>query len=183
DDDNQPALELPREQIARRFARYPDGYLVHPDHGSVTIELHPAGTAFSVEQARSLLDEISRLIGARAAELRERRLSAGLAGTFPLFVAQYQAIIRGLIGTSLLVVALVLLSILLFFHDLRSAVSLGVPVLIAVAVTFALTRLVIGYLNSQTAFLGAIVVGNGINYGLVYLARVRQLRSRGLDLA
>src|SRR5205814_5686327 len=38
---------------------------------------------------------------------------------------------------------------------------------------------VIGYLNTQTAFLGAIVVGNGINYGLIYLARVKQLRARG----
>jgi len=38
---------------------------------------------------------------------------------------------------------------------------------------------VIGYLNTQTAFLGSIVVGNGINYGLIYLGRVQQLRRRG----
>src|SRR5207253_2144401 len=54
--------------------------------------------------------------------------------------------------------------------------------LTAVAVTFGLTRLVIGYLNTQTAFLGAIVLGNGINYGLIYLARVKQLRRRGIEL-
>ncbi|HEX9508314.1 MAG TPA: MMPL family transporter, partial [Myxococcales bacterium] len=45
-----------------------------------------------------------------------------------------------------------------------------------------LTRLVIGYLNTQTAFLGAIVVGNGINYGLIYLARLQQLRRGGIAL-
>ncbi len=55
-------------------------------------------------------------------------------------------------------------------------------ILVAVAVTFGLTWVVIGYLNTQTAFLGAIVVGNGINYGLIYLARVRQLRARGEPL-
>src|SRR5207237_6570877 len=27
-----PELPLPRERIARRFARYPGGFLVHPDH-------------------------------------------------------------------------------------------------------------------------------------------------------
>src|SRR5262249_53202802 len=38
------------------------------------------------------------------------------------------------------------------------------------------------YLNNQTAFLGSIVVGNGINYGLIYLTRVRQLRRTGTRL-
>src|SRR2546428_2076935 len=52
----------------------------------------------------------------------------------------------------------------------------------AVGVTFGLTRLVIGYLNQQTAFLGSIVVGNGINYGLIYLARMKQLRWQGMGL-
>ena len=60
--------------------------------------------------------------------------------------------------------------------------ALGLAVLIAVAITFGLTQLVIGYLNTQTAFLGAIVVGNGINYGLIYLARVKQLRWKGRSL-
>src|SRR5262249_55502681 len=44
-------------------------------------------------------------------------------------------------------------------------------------------RLAIGYLNTQTAFLWAIVVGNGINYGLIYLARLRQLRRAGTPFA
>src|SRR6185437_3127771 len=59
---------------------------------------------------------------------------------------------------------------------------LGIAVVVAVAITFGLTRLVIGYLNTQTAFLGSIVIGNGINYGLIYLARVRQLRRAGVAL-
>jgi hypothetical protein len=57
-----------------------------------------------------------------------------------------------------------------------------VAVLVAVAVTFGVTWLVIGYLNMQTAFLGSIVAGNGINYGIVYLGRVGQLRRRGVSL-
>jgi predicted exporter len=60
---------------------------------------------------------------------------------------------------------------------------LGIAVLVAVAVTFGLTWLAIGYLNTQTAFLGSIVVGNGINYGIIYLGRVQQLRRRGDPLA
>jgi hypothetical protein len=40
----------------------------------------------------------------------------------------------------------------------------------------------IGYLNMQTAFLGSIIAGNGINYGIIYLGRFGQLRCRGLPL-
>src|SRR5439155_9202030 len=105
-----------------------------------------------------------------------------LAGTFPLFIAEYEAIINDVASTALLCVSLVLLSILLFFRDVRSVSALGLAVLMAVAITFGLTRLVIGYLNTQTAFLGAIVVGNGINYGLIYLARLKQLRWQGMGL-
>src|SRR5437588_370175 len=53
DDDEGPLLQLPREQIAQRFARYPDGYLAHPDHTSVTVEVRPAGTSLSVDEARA----------------------------------------------------------------------------------------------------------------------------------
>src|SRR5207253_2734193 len=103
----------------------------------------------------------------------------GLAGSFPVSVAEYEAIVSDVFGTAALVTTLVLLSILIYFRDLRSTASLGLAILVAVAVTFGITRLVIGYLNTQTSFLGAIVVGNGINYGLIYLARVRQLRRAG----
>src|SRR5216684_3163182 len=116
------------------------------------------------------------------ADIQAAHLRVGFAGSFPLFVAEYEAIINDVRSTALLVTSLVLLSILLFFRDLRSTFSLGVAVLTAVAVTFGLTRLIIGYLNTQTAFLGAIVLGNGINYGLIYLARVKQLRRSGIEL-
>ena len=174
-----PKSPLPRERIAERFKSYVDGFMVHPDHTSVTIDVRPAGTSLGVDEARALLAKMHAMVDKHAADLSRDHLKVEFAGSFPLFVAEYQAIIDDVFGTAVLVVVLVLASILLFFRDLRSVASLGIAVLIAVAVTFGLTWVVIGYLNTQTAFLGAIVVGNGINYGLIYLARVKQLRARG----
>ena len=177
-----PKKPLPREQIRQRFVRYVDGFYVHPDHRSLTIVVRPTGTSLGVTEARALLNRMQKVVERHAAELQASHLRIGFAGSFPLFVAEYEAIINDVKNTALLVTSLVLLSILAFFRDLRSTLSLGVAVLTAVAVTFGLTRLTIGYLNTQTAFLGAIVLGNGINYGLIYLARVKQLRRRGIDL-
>src|SRR5438132_1940433 len=178
-DPNKP---LPREQVRQRFARYVDGFYVHPDHRSLTVVVRPTGTSLGVTEARALLNRMQKVVERHTAEIQAGHLRIGVAGSFPLFVAEYEAIINDVRSTALLVTGLVLLSILLFFRDLRSTMSLGAAVLTAVAVTFGLTRLTIGYLNTQTAFLGAIVLGNGINYGLIYLARVKQLRRRGVEL-
>lgn len=172
----------PREQVAARFARYRDGYLVHPDGRSVTIVVRPTGTSLGVAETRALLDRMRATADARLAEPAGQHLRAGFGGTFPALLVEYESIIRDVGSTFLLVFALVLTSLVLFYRELRSVAALAVAILVAIAITFGITRLVIGYLNTQTAFLGSIVVGNGINYGLIYLARLNQLRRRGVAL-
>jgi predicted RND superfamily exporter protein len=177
-----PSRPLPRRQVEERFARYMDGFLVHPDGWSLTLVVRPTGTALGVHEARALLNHLKAVVDTHQSELQAHHLRVGFGGTFPLFVAEYEAILNDVLSTALIVLSLVLGSLFLFYRELRSTISLGIAVLLAVAVTFGLTRLVIGYLNTQTAFLGAIVVGNGINYGLIYLARVKQLRRAGVAL-
>jgi len=173
----------PDEKVAQAFARYPNGYLLHPDGRSVTMLVRPTGTALGVAEARRLLDQMRQVADGHQDELQRYHLRVGFGGTFPLFVAEYEAILNDVASTALITVALVIASLFLFYRDIRSTLALGLSILVAVAVTFGLTRLVIGYLNTQTAFLGAIVVGNGINYGLIYLARVHQLRRAGVPVA
>jgi len=177
-----PKKPLPREQVAQRFERYVDGYMVHPDKASLTLVVRPAGTSLGVSDAKAMLARMQAVVDRHKVDFERDHLRVGLAGSFPVSVAEYQAIIDDVFGTAAIVVAIVLFSILLYFRDLRSTFSLGLAVLVAVAITFAITRVVIGYLNTQTSFLGAIVVGNGINYGLIYLARVKQLRAAGGNL-
>ncbi len=177
-----PSKPLPREQVAERFARYKDGFMVAADGGAVLVVVRPAGTSLAVSQARALLDQMRQVADRHAAEMEGRHLRVGFAGSFPVFVAEYEAIINDVFSTFALCVSIILLSLVLFYREIRSTLVIGLSVLAAVAVTFGLTRLVIGYLNTQTAFLGVIVVGNGINYGLIYLARVSQLRQRGVPL-
>jgi predicted RND superfamily exporter protein len=173
---------LPRAQVQKNFARYRDGMLVHPDQTSVTLNVRPAGTSLGVEEAKAVVDRMRAVAEKHRSEMERDHLRVGFGGSFPLFVAEYSSIIGDVRNTLLLTLGLVLLSLFLFFRDLRSTLSLGVAVLTGVALTFALADLLIGHLNSVTAFLGAIVLGNGINYGIIYLARVRQLRRAGVGL-
>jgi len=173
---------LPREQVAERFAQYDDGFLINKDKTALVLNVRPAGTSLGVNEARALIEQMRATVEKHQGELAAAHLRAGFGGSTATFIADYEAITHDVFGTAALCFSLVILSILLFFRDLRSTSSLGVAILIAVAVTFGLTRVCIGYLNTQTAFLGVIVAGNGINYGLIYLARVQQLRRRGVAL-
>ncbi len=177
-----PSKPLPREQVAQRFARYRDGYMVDAAGRAVLVVVRPAGTSLAVSEARALLDRMRRVADLHAAEMAAGKLRVGFAGSFPVFVTEYEAIVNDVFSTFSLCISIILLSLVVFYREVRSTLALGFAALCGVAVTFGLTRLVIGYLNTQTAFLGAIVVGNGINYGLVYLARVSQLRRLGTPL-
>lgn len=178
----EPSQPTPRARIEERFARYRDGFLVHPDGKSLTLVVRPAGTSLGVAEARALLDRLRMIADTHREALVAHHLRVGFGGTFPVFVAEYEAILHDVGSTAVLVVTLVLASLFLFFRDLHSTAALAASVLVAVAATFGITRLGIGFLNTQTAFLGSIVVGNGINYGLIYLARVAQLRRAGTGL-
>jgi hypothetical protein len=59
---------------------------------------------------------------------------------------------------------------------------IGIPAVVGAAMAFAVADLSFGYLNSSTAFLGSIIVGNGINYAIVLMSRYEEERGRGLDV-
>jgi hypothetical protein len=44
---------------------------------------------------------------------------------------------------------------------------------------FAVAELAFGYVNSSTAFLGSIIVGNGINYAIILMSRYEENRAKG----
>jgi hypothetical protein len=80
--------------------------------------------------------------------------------------------------TCLVVVAL---SIGLYFRRLRAIPLTGAPAVAGAALAFGVAQLAFGYLNSSTAFLGSIILGNGINYAIVVMSRYEEQRARGDD--
>ena len=88
----------------------------------------------------------------------------------------FDAIVRDLGEVGLLGVGGVLAVVLLFFLRVRTVVAMGGTLLVGLAWTFGLTRFTIGYLNTATGFLISIIAGNGINYGIVYMARYLEAR-------
>jgi uncharacterized protein len=69
-----PKKPLPRQQIRDRFARYVDGYYVHPDRRSLTIVVRPTGTSLGVHEARALLNRMQTVVARHAADIQAAHL-------------------------------------------------------------------------------------------------------------
>ncbi len=177
-----PGRPGPRARVEQRFEQFVDGFMVHPDHRSVTIVVRPTGTSLGVDQVRVVFDKIRAVADRHSGQMASERLRVGFGGSYPILLAEYETIVKGAVTSFAIVMALVLLSILVFYREVRPVLAIGGALVVGIAATFGVTWVVIGHLNTQTAFLGSIVAGNGINYGLVYLARVGQLRRRGAAL-
>lgn len=106
----------------------------------------------------------------------------GYAGDIAIGVEETQALKEDLSLSSVLVLVAVGAALLLYFRWYKSMLVLIPPLLLATVYTFALASLPpfsVTELNSNTAFLGSIIVGNGINFGIILLARYTEERRMG----
>ncbi len=109
-------------------------------------------------------------------------LRVGYAGDVAISVEELAALVQDLSVSSVIVMFAVGAVILFYYGWWRSMVALLVPLLIATVYAFGIASLPpfdVAALNSNTAFLGSIIVGNGINFGIVLLARYLEERRAG----
>ncbi len=132
-------------------------------------------------------EALLRRVKADLAALRPESYAPGIRIGFTSDVAinveETEALLADLSFSSVVVAALVVGVIVFYFEWWKSIVILLSPLLLATVAAFALASLPpfrVTELNSNTAFLGSIIVGNGINFGIVLLARYAEERRRGV---
>jgi uncharacterized protein len=98
-------------------------------------------------------------------------LQIGYAGDVAIAVEELSALESDVVVSALLVLVGVVLSILLAFRAPRALPALALPLAIGTVWGFGVASFFVSSLGSSTAFLGSIVIGNGINPGIILLAR------------
>src|SRR5262249_35131617 len=76
-------------------------------------------------------------------------------------------------------IGLVCLVVFLYFGRLSAVPFMVVPALCGVTFALAFAQIFVGHLNTATGFMGAIIIGNGINYAIVQMARYEEERRLG----
>jgi predicted RND superfamily exporter protein len=178
------ALKAGRKDLLGRF---PDGYVMGTVPGRKAGETITA-LAMLVrmggdpgEYARVVA--LDRLLKKAVADLAPAKYAPGLQVAYGGYVAsnmmEHDALAEDLVWATLAVILAVALAIAVYNRTWRAVPAIGIPLFAGTFATFGVAELAIGHLNSNTAFLGSIVIGNGINVGLIFFARYLEERRRG----
>lgn len=95
----------------------------------------------------------------------------GITGDVVTLIDEQRSVMRGLWMAALITVILCAAALFLYFRSLLPVAAVLWSLAVGTLATFGVAMVLIGHLNMVTAFLAAIVVGNGINAGLILLAR------------
>ena len=170
------------EKKLKRFDRFIDGYLTNKEGTELIVVLKTPGDATGVDFAIHLVGKLERDIAAMKPKGYHPSLDVNLTGGLKTLPEEYHALRDDIVIVSNLCVMAVLLAVALYYRSIRTTIILSFGLLCGVATTYGLTYLKIGYLTAATAFLCAIVAGNGINFGIYFLSRYNEERKRGFSV-
>ena len=167
-------------------AKLEDGRFSSPSLHLTLLLVEVAAFQTGTAQARTLMDRVGKDIAQLGGlEHYGHGMRLGFTGDVPISVEELSALVVDLTLSSVLVVVLVVLVLVVFYRWWRSVIALFAPLLVGTLIAFALASLPpfgIAELNSNTAFLGTIIIGNGINFGIILLARYVEARRNGTPI-
>lgn len=181
EDEGPPAIQL---DVAG--AGFPKGirrsgtpYYLDETGRTLLILVKPTHLASDLAFARQVVADVQDSL--RDVNAAHPGVSVQLGGRFMKRVQQQVMLQRDLGLTSAAAVLLILLYLALHFRRLGGIVSALAPLAVGLVATFAVTWALFEELNILTAFVGAILLGMGIDHGLHLLERYAAARDEGAD--
>ena len=136
------------------------------------LELLVVQTAFAPSEygrTRALLGRIQRAMDEVGREVPGTTL--GLTGNAAATLLEHDSVLEGMALSILVTIGLCAAGLWLYYRSGRLVLAMLWALAVGVAGTFALAYALIGHLDMMSAFLAAIVIGNGINPALILVAR------------
>ncbi|HEY0715793.1 MAG TPA: MMPL family transporter, partial [Polyangia bacterium] len=183
-DDEESLADLkarvtPKDALSGKFD---GGYFTQGKGEYVWIAALPPGGLFVEGAGDSLLQAATDIVARNPPHKFHPQMRAQVRGPIATALATRKAIERDILSVTLICLSVVAITIGLYFRQLRAVVLVGIPATLGSLLAFAFAALVYGHLNSSTAFLGSIIVGNGINYAIVLLSRYEEEKAKGHEL-
>jgi predicted RND superfamily exporter protein len=181
-DDDEESVDAMRARLTKQDhlgGRFPDGVFSNQDGSYVWIAALPPGGIFGEHGGEGIYEAASRLIKENDAHAFHPQMEAFLGGPVATAIATRKAVESDILWVTITCLVIVAFSIALYFRRLRSLPLIATSAIIGTVMAFAVAELAFGYVNSSTAFLGSIIVGNGINYAIILMSRYEERRAAG----
>jgi predicted RND superfamily exporter protein len=154
--------------------RYPAYYLDSETH-TIAILIRTTISGGDLVNSSALKEHVYAAIDETEKEVGKAG-KVGLTGNLITSAETHEQIKNDLAHVGLWGGCLILVVVFLFYLRISALIAMALTVAIGAVWTFGVAYLAIGHLNSSTGFLFSIVVGNGINFGIIYMARYHEAR-------
>jgi uncharacterized protein len=159
---------------------FPTGYFASPDGTRIAMWVVSNGAGMGSSDDESLLGQVTGIIDGLKPSTFHPAMKVGLGGDIANAKAEKDSLIsEALIATSIAAV-LILIGVVWFYGSLWAIPLVFFPPLFGVGCAYAFATAKYGFVNSSGAFLGAIILGNGVNYPIVLYSRYKEFRARGM---
>lgn len=157
-------------------------HYLDPVKGRIALLARPMRRATDLSNSAEAIAAVRRVIDATDLSQYGPNLSVQLSGRFVKQIAQKQQLQKDLGASSIWSLALMLLYLAVHFRRLRAVALVILPLVLGLVWTFGFAGVAFGTLNLLTAFIGAILMGLGIDHGIHLLGRFDHERDHGASI-
>ena len=161
------------------FTRFPDGYYATADEHKRAVLVYVPGKSSDIVLAKTVKAKIESIILELKPQSYAPDLEIHYTGGVENVLEEHEALIADLELSTTIVVLLVSAAMFLYFRSVRATIVAVLSVTLGAAIAFGISYFIIGYLNANSAFLASIVIGNGLNFGIILIARYIEERRHG----
>lgn len=185
EDSGPPPVEVPSfdggDAPAAMQRHFRGRYFEDAEQTTQVVLARPVKRATDLDFSRQVVRDVERLIQELNTERPNNGVVASLTGTFAKKVEQRERLSKDLSLSSM--VALVLVGSFLIFHfrSLLAIFLVCAPLAAGLTWSFGLAAVLFGHLNILTAFMGAILLGLGIDHGIHLLGSYHHHKARQGD--
>jgi uncharacterized protein len=184
-DDKKPTLGMDEhkkkwDEQANRHDDFPTGYFATKDGTKLGIRIVSPTTGTGDRGGDLLLEEVRKNVGEMNLASIHPQMKVGYAGDIPNAIAEKDSIVSEAAWATGLATVLIVFGVVAFFRSFSAVVVMLLPVVLGISCAYSFATATFGYVNTSGAFLGAIILGNGINYPIVLLGRYKEFTARGM---
>ncbi|MDF2693862.1 MAG: exporters of the superfamily [Labilithrix sp.] len=171
------------EAHANKHDDFPTGYFASADGRMLGLRIVSTSSGTGDAGGDTLLAQVKAHVAALSPASFHPQMDVGFAGDVPNAVAEKESLLSEAAMATGLALVLILGGIAFFYRSMWAIPLVGFPPLFGVGCAYAFATYTFGFVNSSGAFLGAIILGNGVNYPIVLYSRYREFRARNMEPA
>lgn len=184
----EPVLDLLKLKnkysgVGGSYAQLPDGFYATKDEKKRAVLVYKPADNSGIEGNQRMRDTLDRVVAELKPASYAKDLEVKFTGGVQDALEEHHALIEDLELSTIIVVIVVAVAMLIYYRSFWATAALNIALFMGTFWTFGASYFAVGYLNANSAFLGSIVIGNGVNFGIILLARYIEERRNGFDNA